>query len=304
MRVLWIPLIFAGCMVGLDYYHPEEDAQQDHAADPAEDRVETVEPEVRPDDGPPDLVDGPTTCGNGLVEAGEECDDGNLDGLDGCGNDCRFSCHGSGDCGDENPCTEDACVEGGTGRVCTHAPVSGACDDGNPCTAADRCEEGVCTGDPMGCSDDDPCTKDTCDPAAGGCVYEPLPVWFVDADGDGFGYPSEVVCAAERPEGFVENRDDCCDLLPQVNPDQDEYFPEAYRCGPDSVQSFDYNCDGEIEQRWTEHGLCDGSCTLHEGWQNDTAPECGHTAAFVSGCNLFMGNCTMTIDAFRRQQCR
>jgi len=299
ITALGLPLFVAGCMVGLDYYHPEEDAGQDPAADPAADRVDAAEPEAPPD------VDAPATCGNGAVEAGEECDDGNLDGLDGCGNDCRFTCHGSGDCNDANPCTEDVCADGGTGKVCSHAPISGTCDDGNPCTTADRCgEDGVCTGEPVECGDVDPCTKDTCDPAAGGCVYEPLPVWFIDEDGDGFGYPSEVLCAAEKPEGFVGNRDDCCDLLPQVNPDQGEYFPEAYRCGPDSVLSFDYNCDGEAEQRWTEGGFCDGSCTLHEGWQHDEAPGCGQTAAFVSGCNSFLGTCTMTIDGFRRQPCR
>jgi cysteine-rich repeat protein len=31
-------------------------------------------------------------CGNGVVEAPEDCDDGNATQLDGCQNDCRFSC--------------------------------------------------------------------------------------------------------------------------------------------------------------------------------------------------------------------
>lgn len=306
----WVPalclsLCAGGCMVGLEYFHPEEDADQDPAADPAADRVEAAEPDVGPDVGPQDVVDVPATCGNVVVEAGEECDDGNLDGLDGCGNDCRFTCHGSAECDDANPCTEDACAEGGTGKVCSHVPILGPCDDANPCTRDDRCiEEGVCTGEPVECGDEDPCTKDACDPAAGGCVHEPLPVWFIDGDGDGFGYLSEVVCAAEQPEGFVENRDDCCDLLTEVNPGQEEYFAEAYHCGPDSVLSFDYNCNGEDEPRWTERGFCDGACTLHEGWQGDDVPDCGHTAAFVSGCSVFMGACTWTIDGFRRQPCR
>jgi cysteine-rich repeat protein len=298
---LGLALCGAGCMVGLDYFHPEEDAAQD----PEADRVEAAEPEVRPDEGPPDLVDGPVTCGNGAVEAGEECDDGNLDGLDGCGNDCRFTCHGSGECNDENPCTDDICTDGGNGKLCSHVPATGPCDDGNPCTTDDRCGmDGLCTGEPVGCTDEDPCTRDFCDPAAGGCVSEPLPVWFIDGDGDGYGYPSEVACADEQPEGFAGNRDDCCDLLTEVNPGQAEYFPEPYRCGSDSVQSFDYNCNGEDEQRWTESGFCDGSCTLHEGWQHEAVPGCGQTAAFVSGCNVFMGNCVMTIDAMRRQPCR
>src|SRR6185436_8566336 len=39
----------------------------------------------------------PDTCGNHLVDPGEECDDQNLIAGDGCEADCRFSCHGDGE---------------------------------------------------------------------------------------------------------------------------------------------------------------------------------------------------------------
>src|SRR5262249_49944429 len=36
-------------------------------------------------------------CGDGVVQAGEECDDGNATGGDGCEADCTFTCaHGTG----------------------------------------------------------------------------------------------------------------------------------------------------------------------------------------------------------------
>src|SRR5690606_28937535 len=36
------------------------------------------------------------TCGNGVIDAGEQCDDGNLTAGDGCSNECKVECSGSG----------------------------------------------------------------------------------------------------------------------------------------------------------------------------------------------------------------
>jgi len=43
---------------------------------------------MKPSGSPMNTPSGPT-CGNGKVEAGEECDDGNKAGGDGCGATCR-----------------------------------------------------------------------------------------------------------------------------------------------------------------------------------------------------------------------
>jgi cysteine-rich repeat protein len=62
-------------------------------------------------------------CGNGVLTAGEQCDDGNtLDG-DCCSSHCQFE------------------------------PTGNLCDDGNDCTVADECINGVCVGNSMTCSD-------------------------------------------------------------------------------------------------------------------------------------------------------
>ena len=58
------------------------------------------------------------TCGNGVVDPGEKCDDGNVV------NDatCRFDCRGTGQCGDG---TTDSDLLDSAGK-----PLE-ACDDGN-----------------------------------------------------------------------------------------------------------------------------------------------------------------------------
>jgi cysteine-rich repeat protein len=81
-----------------------------------------------PDNVPEPL--GPCTgCGNGVVEAGEQCDDGNVNHCDGCGLNCTPEFNG-GPCDDGNPCTvNDTC----TGQFC-----GGGCFDA-PCPCNLRC---------------------------------------------------------------------------------------------------------------------------------------------------------------------
>ncbi len=86
-------------------------------------------------------------CGNGSIDVGEECDDGNAVAVDGCTADCRYSCHANSDCDDKDPCTTDSCAATGGGYSCSHAlAVNAACEDGNPCTEGDVCNAaGQCT---------------------------------------------------------------------------------------------------------------------------------------------------------------
>ncbi len=110
-------------------------------------------------------------CGNGVLRAGEACDDGNYVNGDCCSVYCTYEaagttcdadgsvctddvCDGSGscaagaalDCNDGNVCTDDAC-NAATG--CQNiANAATTCDDGNWCTTADTCSAGVCVGGP------------------------------------------------------------------------------------------------------------------------------------------------------------
>ncbi len=86
-------------------------------------------------------------CGDGILDPGEQCDDGN---------------NVNGDC-----CSAS----------CTAEPDGGSCDDGNTCTSGDQCASGACVGSPVvdgtSCDDGSQCTDDACQ--SGQCVGVPTP---------------------------------------------------------------------------------------------------------------------------------
>jgi cysteine-rich repeat protein len=134
-------------------------------------------------------------CGDGVVDDGEQCDDGNTADGDCCGSTCQleppgaqtcndgkyctvdYACGGGGcmalprDCDDGNPCTYDYCDE--LGDACGHAAVGAfsLCDDGLYCTDFDHCDgSGACVTQPRNCNDSSACTTDSCDEGAQTCV--------------------------------------------------------------------------------------------------------------------------------------
>jgi cysteine-rich repeat protein len=79
-------------------------------------------------------------CGNGRVDFGEECDDGNTVGADGCDPSCQLECgngalDGAEECDDGNRDGGDGCDESCIMEVCGNGVVQLAageeCDDGN-----------------------------------------------------------------------------------------------------------------------------------------------------------------------------
>ena len=170
--------------------------------------VQTYQPSAEICDGLDNNCDGKVdeglscaaVCGNGILEPGEECDDGNTINGDGCSATCKvqpgFSCAGSpsvcsdidecatnnGGCSVNATCTNTIgsrvciCTPGyiGDGITCVPAEctTSVQCDDGNPCTN-DVCQSGVCTHTPKAngtaCNDGNACTQvDVCQ--SGVCI--------------------------------------------------------------------------------------------------------------------------------------
>lgn len=143
-------------------------------------------------------------CGDGNLDPGEQCDDGNNDEADCCTALCRVaspgascddglyctlndSCDAAGICrGGDSPCRgadadancSESCDE--ATRSCTAPdPYDSACNDGLFCNgAADRCREGVCVGtltSPCVGEDGDGDCSESCDEATDSCnAADPL----------------------------------------------------------------------------------------------------------------------------------
>jgi len=92
-------------------------------------------------------ADEATTCGNGVTEAPEECDDANPTNGDGCDANCTVTACGNGivtsgeACDDANTAAGDCCD-----AECALEPPGSPCTDGAVCTTGDACQAGVCTG--------------------------------------------------------------------------------------------------------------------------------------------------------------
>jgi cysteine-rich repeat protein len=112
-----------------------------------------VDPGETCDDGNNNDSDGcpnrcfPHECGDGIVDAGEACDDGNTNNTDACRNNCTIPRCGDGivdsgeACDDGNTNNTDACRNDCTLPVCGDGVVDAGeeCDDGNG-VAGDGCE--------------------------------------------------------------------------------------------------------------------------------------------------------------------
>lgn len=92
------------------------------------------------------------TCGNGLVEAGEQCDDGNTFGGDGCSCSCAIEsgwvCEGA-----LSTCCAEAGACGDGVRGCSEACDDGNAVDGDGCSKTCAVERGfLCASSPSACA--------------------------------------------------------------------------------------------------------------------------------------------------------
>jgi cysteine-rich repeat protein len=88
-----------------------------------------------------DLEADPAVCGNGRIDAGEACDDGNTEPLDCCTSDCLVAPLGNECAADNNPCGGYECDGHG---ACVFVPASGQCSDFFGCVDDGTCSAGSC----------------------------------------------------------------------------------------------------------------------------------------------------------------
>jgi len=123
-------------------------------------------------------LDCPGTCSRCDVNAcgprpvGTACSDGNpCNGAETCNAAGACAAGTALSCDDSNPCTADSCSPT-SGCVNTPVAAGTSCADGDACNGAETCNAaGACTpGTPLVCTDANPCTVNTCNPASGCAV--------------------------------------------------------------------------------------------------------------------------------------
>jgi len=288
----------------------------------------------------------PPGCGDSVVNGMEDCDDGmNGDNLDGCKDDCTFTCTMDADCDDADMCTGAEACDTAT-NTCTD-PDDLDCDDADTCTsdsceAATGCVNTLIDGDGDGYAVDT-CTTgglmgDDCDDSSSS-VYPGAPelcdtidndcngsvddgtvtvTCLRDSDGDGYGNPDSTMDACTCPTGYIppraDGRTDCQDRLVDVNQGQTMYFANDYCSDPIRVclgggDTYDYDCDGVEEPRWTSTSR--SSCLsfdCRDGWTGSAVPACGASAQFRDCSSVILPSglrdCIVSFLGTRVQECQ
>lgn len=134
---------------------------------------------------------------------------------------------------------------------------------------------------------------------------------YVDADGDGHrpddastAQSPALDCSAPGVAGAAAPTDDCLDSNPDVFPGQTQFFKVDRGDG-----SFDYDCNGAEEKRYTEGHTCYAAQTsaacmaAKTGWQSvNPVPGCGSSEIFAMAC-VWSGSCNV-LPENRKQTCR
>ncbi|MDI1443583.1 DUF4215 domain-containing protein [Polyangium sp. 6x1] len=240
---------------------------------------------------------GGETCGNGVVDANEACDDGNSVSGDGCEADCSYTCDnknpdtGDAKCDDGDPCNgaetcgdDHACAPGvnevdgdscGAGKIC----ISGAClddicgdgfvsqdeecDDANMANGdgCDSCKFSCASDDPArDCSGLDPCLGNTCDDATHTCGN---PV----GNGDVCALASVCVNGACSPivcgDGVVHPGEECDDgnTMGGDGCEADCMLPSSGSVCGNGVRDADEQCDDSNTKNLDG---CDSACNFEQ----------------------------------------
>jgi hypothetical protein len=113
-------------------------------------------------------------CNNGMLDAGEACDDGSPLAGGCCAFDCTPVASGVA-CEDDNSCAQSRCDGAGACVVATNAPAGTPCDGSGAACTIDLCDgAGACAATSASAGtpcerDGDACTIDRCD-GAGACA--------------------------------------------------------------------------------------------------------------------------------------
>ena len=228
------------------------------------------------------------TCGDGVLDAYEECDDNNLVTGDGCDDHCRFECgngqiDGAEECDDGNRNTGDGCDDSCFIEVCGNGiiQVNEACDDGNALNGDGcdlNCNEEVCgNGVVQGhigeeCDDENSIQGDGCDnncknEVCGNNVFQPH-------------------LGEECDDGNNDDNDGCNNLCEvQVCGDGEVQGTEACDDGANNSDVVPGACRTNCQNPGCGDGVVDQGEDCDDGVNNsDTAPNACRTTCVNAGC--------------------
>ena len=143
-------------------------------------------------------------------------------------------------------------------------PVMGDCNDNNEniSPAADE----LCNG-----------VDDNCDEEVDEEGSVDAPVWYLDADGDGFGTTNTSIFTCTQPTGFQSNSTDCDDQ-------DNDIYPQA----PEYCNGEDDNCDGTIDE---DHAI------NAQTWYLDNDEDgYGDAAILIMSCAQPVGHVSNLLD--------
>jgi cysteine-rich repeat protein len=267
----------------------------------------------------------PYGCGNGVVDPGEQCDDGNTSGGDCCtatcqavadGTTCADSdlCNGGETCqagacttgaplacNDGNACTDDSC---NPASGCVAAPNTAPCNDGDACTSGDTCSAGSCApGAPLACNDGNACTDDSCNPASG-CTTSPNSALCDDGSACTVGDVCSGGSCTSGSQLSCDDGDACtgdsCDAIAGC-----QHSPPASTCGAPELpitpilECVEEHGPGDFTAHFGYQNQNAGTTELAAGPNNSFAPaplDRGQTTSFAPGRSDFFPNAAFQVD--------
>ena len=102
--------------------------------------------------------------------------------------------------------------------------------------------------------------------------------WYTDADGDGYGNPSNTTLSCDMPSGAVADNSDCNDNHAQINPAATETWYDGIDSDCDGGSDYDADQDGAVHDGYGGSDCNDADATIHpaatETWYDGVDQNC------------------------------